>query len=199
METGQNRQPLGFRGVRQFKQARQVRRGDPAPPVQPTVDGGPVHIEVPRDASHAAGSPDEVLEHCCLVGHRLPRCRIGNKSRRRHPGYVRAMNWRERLKTAREEQNLSVAEVAARLDVDRSTVHRWESGNRKPDVADLMRWGAALGVEIVVTERTPPPTDDRERLVQDLQAHIADLDPRAIAMLQAQLDFLTAGLVKKVS
>lgn len=61
----------------------------------------------------------------------------------------RVMQHDHPLKLYREAQDpkLTTADLARLLEVGRSTVHRWESGNRKPDVHLLPR----------ITERTGIP------------------------------------------
>lgn len=80
----------------------------------------------------------------------------------------------ESLKSLRNEKGLSQQQLAAKLFVDRSTIARWESGDRMPDLSILPRVAECLGVEIatllsVVQESGPPEVivvdDERVALV----------------------------------
>lgn len=67
----------------------------------------------------------------------------------------------ESLKSLRNAKGLSQQQLAAKLFVDRSTIARWESGDRMPDLSILPRVAECLGVEIatllsVVQESGPP-------------------------------------------
>lgn len=58
------------------------------------------------------------------------------------------MLFAETLKKLRTERGLSQRELAGRVFVTRSTVARWESGNRLPDAAMLSRLSQCLEVDI---------------------------------------------------
>lgn len=53
----------------------------------------------------------------------------------------------ESLKSLRNAKGLSQQQLAAKLFVDRSTIARWESGDRMPDLSILPRVAECLGVE----------------------------------------------------
>ena len=54
----------------------------------------------------------------------------------------------EKLMQARKTAGLTQADVAARLDVSRQAVSRWESGQSKPSTEKLLALGALYGVSI---------------------------------------------------
>jgi len=54
----------------------------------------------------------------------------------------------ETLRRLRIERALSQQDLAERMNVARSTVARWETGSRLPDVAMLSRLAGCLGVEL---------------------------------------------------
>ena len=54
----------------------------------------------------------------------------------------------ETLRRLRTERALSQQDLAERMNVARSTVARWETGSRLPDVAMLTRLARCLGVEV---------------------------------------------------
>lgn len=67
----------------------------------------------------------------------------------------------ESLKTLRNERGLSQQQLATKLFVDRSTIARWELGDRMPDLAIVPRIAECLGVDaatllIVVQESGVP-------------------------------------------
>jgi transcriptional regulator with XRE-family HTH domain len=53
-----------------------------------------------------------------------------------------------RLRTAREKQGLSQAEVARRLGLSKSSITKYEAGTHMPGVRVLVRLAAGLGVSI---------------------------------------------------
>ena len=55
---------------------------------------------------------------------------------------------REVLKELRTEQGVRQDEIARRLKIDQSMVARVESGERRLDVVELIRWCDALGVSV---------------------------------------------------
>ena len=60
------------------------------------------------------------------------------------------LSFAETLKRLRVEKGLSQQQLAEWLHVDRSTVAKWESGNRLPNAAMLTRLSQCLGVDVGV-------------------------------------------------
>lgn len=54
----------------------------------------------------------------------------------------------ERIRSVREDLDVSVLELAAALRVSPKTVHGWEACRRRPSVANLHRISVALGVRV---------------------------------------------------
>ena len=54
----------------------------------------------------------------------------------------------EALRRARIEKGLSQQQLADALNVDRSTVTKWETGNRQPDAETLARLSSVLGANV---------------------------------------------------
>ena len=54
----------------------------------------------------------------------------------------------EKLTQARKAAGLTQADVAAKLNVSRQAVSRWESGHSKPSTEKLLALGALYGVSI---------------------------------------------------
>jgi len=52
------------------------------------------------------------------------------------------------LVRARVARGLSQGVLAERLDISQVTMSRWESGLRAATFADVVRWAAALGLEL---------------------------------------------------
>lgn len=52
----------------------------------------------------------------------------------------------ERMRELREEQDIAASEVAAALDVNEITIHKWESGRNAPMLANVYRYATAIGV-----------------------------------------------------
>ncbi len=60
------------------------------------------------------------------------------------------LSFAETLRRLRVENGLSQQQLAESLHVDRSTVAKWESGDRQPDAATLSRLSECLGVDVGV-------------------------------------------------
>lgn len=64
------------------------------------------------------------------------------------------------LKKLRNKKGLSQLELADKMYVTRSTVSRWESGNRLLDAVMISRLAAVLGVDVNVLLATAEQSDD---------------------------------------
>lgn len=58
-------------------------------------------------------------------------------------------NWATYARTARENAGLSKMALARRLGIDRATIHRWETGQTRPDDAlTVQAWAAVFGIDL---------------------------------------------------
>ena len=86
----------------------------------------------------------------------------------------------EKLTQARKAAGLTQADVAAKLNVSRQAVSRWESGQSKPSTERLLALGELYGVSIdqllntgnvelpaVDTVPTPPEVEPREPVIPE--------------------------------
>jgi transcriptional regulator with XRE-family HTH domain len=80
--------------------------------------------------------------------------------------------WATFSKSAREGAGLSQSELARRLQIDRSTLHRWETAKARPENADMVQsFARETGVELDealaaagLRPGVPPPAEPtRER------------------------------------
>jgi len=73
------------------------------------------------------------------------------------------------LKTIRENKNVSQNQLSELLDVDRSTIAHWESGDRIPSAKALIRLAEALEVNIsdLITENKDDNSDISVLIVDD--------------------------------
>lgn len=78
----------------------------------------------------------------------------------------------ESLRSLRIARGLSQQQLAIKLFVDRSTVARWESGDRKPDLSVLPRIAECLGVDTTTLLSVVQESDTPEIIVVD-DEHIA--------------------------
>ena len=90
----------------------------------------------------------------------------------------------EKLTQARKAAGLTQADVAAKLNVSRQAVSRWESGQSKPSTERLLALGELYGVSIdqllntenvempaVETVSAPPEMEPRNRSFRKSGAH----------------------------
>ena len=75
----------------------------------------------------------------------------------------RAFELGEQLRTLREAQHLSQAELARRMGSTQPAIARLEAGRVAPSLDTLDRAAAALGVELVITFQDPQRRDRRQR------------------------------------
>ena len=71
----------------------------------------------------------------------------------------------ETLRHLRTERALSQQDLAERMNVARSTVARWETGSRLPDVAMLTRLARCLGVEVDTLLRAAEASDEPPKVM----------------------------------
>ena len=71
-----------------------------------------------------------------------------------------SQHFSDTLKKLRNEIGLSQQELADKMYVTRSTVSRWESGNRLPDVVMISRLAKILGVDVNLLIAAVEQSDD---------------------------------------
>ena len=71
----------------------------------------------------------------------------------------------ETLRKLRTEKGLSQRDLAERLFVTRSTVNRWENGNRLPDAAMLSRLSDCLDVDVNTLLSTAMESDESPNVI----------------------------------
>jgi len=57
-----------------------------------------------------------------------------------------------RLRQVREDQKISVTDMANQIGCNRQTLWRWEGGATSPDLPSLIAWANALGVDLFPKE-----------------------------------------------
>ncbi|MBR1760507.1 MAG: response regulator [Schwartzia sp.] len=71
----------------------------------------------------------------------------------------------ETLKKIRIDKGISQRELAERMYVNRSTVARWESGNRLPDAVMISRLAHCLGIDIHTLLSAAAESDDAPNVI----------------------------------
>lgn len=71
----------------------------------------------------------------------------------------------ETLKKLRTDKGLSQRELAERMYVTRSTIARWESGSRLPDVVMISRLSKCLGTDINTLLTAAVESDDAPNVI----------------------------------
>lgn len=61
------------------------------------------------------------------------------------------------IKQIRQQNNISVTDLAKKVDINKSTLSRYENGSRKIPMEDIAKFANALGVtpESILLEKTP--------------------------------------------
>ena len=86
-----------------------------------------------------------------------------------------------RIRTARQDADMTVSDVARRLGVNPATVQKWESGRSEPRSNKLILLAGILGASPVAL------LSGEEDATAAAAPEDAGLDPRNVAMLRAQL------------
>lgn len=76
-----------------------------------------------------------------------------------------SMYFAETLRRLRTERAFSQQDLAERMFVSRSTVARWETGSRLPDVAMISRLSKCLGVEVTTLLRAAAVSDESPNVI----------------------------------
>ena len=71
----------------------------------------------------------------------------------------------ETLRKLRTEKGLSQRELADLMYVNRSTVARWENGNRMPDALMISRLSRCLGIDVNTLLRAAEESDDSPNVI----------------------------------
>ena len=71
----------------------------------------------------------------------------------------------ETLRKLRTDNGLSQQELAERMYVSRSTITRWESGSRLPDVAMILRLSKCLNIDVNTLLSAALETDDAPNVI----------------------------------
>lgn len=178
MGEAQDRQALsvGRLGGVQHRQAK--RDGWNTLAGKPPVNRCPADIEQLRNGGGAAQTLDEVSKvHCRHPDDALACRHFDDKAKTRGADYCEPMEtWLQQIIEARKRRGLSVIDVAATLGVHRAAVHRWEKGERFPDLDMLRRWGMAVGVQV---DLTVTGETEENRLLARLRRALDQLDERA--------------------
>jgi DNA-binding XRE family transcriptional regulator len=98
-------------------------------------------------------TPDEAAKYKAIrakVGAELPD--LVARHQERAAGLDQLQELLQKLKTAREEKGLSLADLTERTGMDRSALSKLETGHRpNPTIETLVRYADAVGKRLVVT------------------------------------------------
>ena len=116
----------------------------------------------------------------------------------------------EKLTQARKAAGLTQADAAAKLNVSRQAVSRWERGQSKPSAEKLLALGGLYGISIdqllntgnveapaVETVSAPPEVEPREAVIPEKRRTRAWLKYAAAALCWALLMLAALLLLKK--
>lgn len=116
----------------------------------------------------------------------------------------------EKLTQARKAAGLTQADVAAKLNVSRQAVSRWESGQSKPSTERLLALGELYGVSIdqllntgnveapaAKTVSAPPEVASREAVIPEKRRTRAWLKYAAVILCSVIVTIFTVWLFSK--
>ncbi len=116
----------------------------------------------------------------------------------------------EKLTQARKAAGLTQADVAAKLNVSRQAVSRWESGQSKPSTERLLALGVLYGVSIdrllntgnvevpaAKTVSAPPEVASREAVIPEKRRTRAWLKYAAVILCSVIVTIFTVWLFSK--
>ena len=116
----------------------------------------------------------------------------------------------EKLTQARKVAGLTQADVAAKLNVSRQAVSRWESGQSKPSTEKLLALGELYGVSIdrllntenvevpaAKTVSAPPEVASREAVIPEKRRTRAWLKYAAVILCSVIVTIFTVWLFSK--
>lgn len=75
------------------------------------------------------------------------------------------LRFAETLKMLRTKKGISQRELAERMYVNRSTITRWESGTRLPDVVMISRLSQCLGIDVSTLFSMAAESDDAPNVI----------------------------------
>jgi len=75
------------------------------------------------------------------------------------------LSFSEALRRLRIERGVSQQQLAELLFIDRSTVSKWESGDRMPDAAMIARLSGALGADVAELLRLTERSGEKPRVI----------------------------------
>jgi ribosome-binding protein aMBF1 (putative translation factor) len=102
-------------------------------------------IKPPRTAEQRAQEEAVRREHAANPVRQRPAGTINSQS------FTAILSLMTRFKTLRESQGLTLAEVAARMEIDAPALSRLETGKTlNPTLATLHKWAEALGQKLDV-------------------------------------------------
>jgi transcriptional regulator with XRE-family HTH domain len=107
--------------------------------------------------------------------------------------------WAVYVRRVREAAGLTKAALAKRLDINRATVFRWESGSQHPEPAAVIAVADAFGLDVnealavagyLPTAEPPPerPTTQRDPLVQWILDNPELTEDEKLALIKRELD-----------
>ena len=120
--------------------------------MQPTLQSPSQRSERMKPTTKPKRSADQIAEEQAIR-----RQHAANPARRRPAGaidrrsFTAIINLMSRFKAVRENQHLTLAEVAARMGIDAPALSRLENGKMlNPTIATLFKWAEALGQKLDV-------------------------------------------------
>lgn len=75
------------------------------------------------------------------------------------------MPFHEALRRLRIEKGLSQQQLSVAMNVDRSTVAKWETGDRQPDAATIARLSSVLGSNVAELLVTAGASEEKPRVI----------------------------------
>ena len=95
-----------------------------------------------------------------------------------------------RLRALRKERGLTLQQLAKHFGMSHSTLSKYETGSRKPDMAMLKKLSDFFGVSVDYLIGESPVRDKEETVILNKSINMPELPPEAYKELEDFIEYL---------
>lgn len=96
----------------------------------------------------------------------------------------------ERLRALRKERGMTLQQLAAQFKMSHSTLSKYETGSRKPDMDMLKKLSDFFGVSVDYMMGESPVRSKEETVIVNRRSPMEDLPPEAHKELESFIEYL---------